>query len=403
MTADVRPTAPLADSPVKLFLVAAAVVAAILVALEDWRLLFAHGRDQPLGRDFLIFWLASSDIWHGDLAKVFDPWQFSKALHDILGGPLGFTPFPYPPLAVWFIAPLAALPYAVAWPTWLIVTFAAFAATLRRFFATRAQWLLILLTAPASLVNIADGQNGFLSAALLGGGLLALERRPILAGVLIGLLTFKPQLGLLLPFVLLAGGYYRVFVTAAATTLLLFAGSLAWLGWEPWSLYFEIGVPMQRLLLETGLGPFMVMVPSFLMSARILDLPVWLGYAVQAAVALVALVTCCWAIRRKAPLERRIAVIMAGALVAPPYCFNYDLPVLVAAQVLAWPGYRALDASERIVSALAWLSPVLMVVAGIAHMPVAPIVLLAQFFVLLRWLAAPAAAAVSAGARSAAA
>ena len=366
-------------------------------------MLFADGRDQPLSRDFLVFWLASAGIWAGEFTKVFDPWEFSKALHAILGGPLAFTPFPYPPLAAWFIAPLAAVPLAVSWPTWLIATFAAFATTLRRFFATRTQWLLILLTAPASLVNIVDGQNGFLSAALLAGGLLALERRPILAGLLIGLLTFKPQLGLLLPFVLLAGGYYRVFVAASVTTLFLFAASIALLGWNPWSLYFDVGLPMQQRLLETGTGPFMAMVPTFVMSARILDLPIWLGYGLQAIVAVIVLIVCCWAIRQKAPLERRIAVIMAGAVLAPPYCFNYDLTILVAAQVLAWPGYRALVVSERTVFALAWLLPVLMVAAGIAHLPVAPIIILAQFLVIVRGLAVPTAAGLSADARSAAA
>jgi hypothetical protein len=403
VTAEASPATQRRRSPVTSFLIASAIAAAALIGIEDWRILFAQGHDQPLSRDFLIFYLASTSIWNGEVAKVFDPWLFSKSLHDVLGGPLAFTPFPYPPLAAWFIAPLAALPYAVAWPAWLVVTFGAFAATLRRFFATRRQWMLILLTAPASLVNIADGQNGFLSAALLCGGLLALERRPILAGVLIGLLTFKPQLGLLLPFVLLAGGYYRVFISAGVTTVALFAGSVSLLGWTPWSQYFEIGVPWQRMLLETGTGPFMVMVPTFMMSARILELPIWLGYTVQAIVALIVLLACCWAIRQKAPLERRIAVIMAGVIVAPPYCFNYDLPILVAAQVIAWPGYRALDLTERLAFALAWLLPVIMVVAGIAHIPVAPIIVLAQFFVLLRGLKVPAVGAVSADVRSAAA
>jgi hypothetical protein len=387
--------------PVTLFLAAAAILAAVLVAFDDWRLLFAGGHAKPLGRDFLIFWRASGDIWRGDLAAVFDPLKLSAAMDAILGGPPGFTSFPYPPLGTWFIAPLAALPYAVAWPAWLIVTFAAFAVSLRRFFTSTGAGLLLLATAPASLVNIAAGQNGFLSAALLGGGLLALERRPILAGLLIGLLSFKPQLGLLLPFVLLVGGYGRVFAVAAATCVTLFVGSVAFLGWTPWSLYFEAGLPLQRLLLETGLGPFMAMMPSFIMSARILDLPLWIGYALQAAVAIGVLVACCWAIRQKAPLEQRIAVVMAGAVVAPPYCFNYDLTILVAAQILAWPGRRSLETTELTVFALAWLLPALMVEAGIAGIPVAPVILLTQFLVLIKRLAAPAGTGVSADARSA--
>lgn len=402
MTAE-QPTAPTPRrSIVPAFLIIAAITGAILVGIEDWRLLFAHGRNQPIGRDFLIFWLASSAIWHGDFAAVFDPWKSSAALRAVIGGPEGFTPFPYPPLSVWFIAPLAALPYLSALPVWLIGTFAVFAAVMRRFFARNWHCIAVLATAPASLVNIADGQNGFLSAALLVAGLLALERRPILAGVLIGLLTFKPQLGMLLPVILLAGGYYRPFLSAALMTVALFGASVLLLGWEPWRLYWNVGVPMQQVFMEIGTGPFVIMIPTFFMAARILELPLWFGYGIQGVVAVGVLIACCWAIRQKAPLEQRIAVVLVGALLAPPYCFNYDMTVLVAAQVIAWPGYRNLDAMDRAVFALAWLLPPAMVVAGMAHAPIAPIVLLAQFLVLIRRLA-PAVERVSAGARSAAA
>ena len=54
-------------------------------------------------------------------------------------------------------------------------------------------------------VNVGHGQNGFLTAALLGGALHWLDRRPWLAGVLIGCLAYKPQFGVLIPVALLAG------------------------------------------------------------------------------------------------------------------------------------------------------------------------------------------------------
>jgi hypothetical protein len=378
------------DFPVHLFLVIATLVAAAAVAFDDWRLLFAGGHHWPLERDFVIFRVASEAIWRGDLITVFDPSRFSALLSDYFG-PQVFTPFPYPPLAVWFVAPLAALPSVLAWPTWLVITFAGFAAALRRCFAGSWQWVLMLVAAPASLVNIASGQNGFLSAALLAGGLLLLERRPIVAGVLIGLLTFKPQLGILLPAVFLAGGYYRAFAGAAATTLLLFAGSVALLGWMPWSLYLDIGLQMQWRLLDEGVGAFTFMVPTFFMAARLLGLPLWLSYAAHGIVAVAVLATCCWAIRRPAPLQRRIALVMTGALLVPPYVFNYDMTILLAAQVIAWPGYRNMNGFDRAVFAMAWLVPAFVMEAGIARLPIAPLILLSQFLVLLRWVKSEAA------------
>src|SRR3546814_8773713 len=64
--------------------------------------------------------------------------------------------------------------------------------------------LLALLLAPATFANFSDGQNGFLTGALLIGGLRLLGTKPIVAGILFGILTVKPQLGIRLPFALLA-------------------------------------------------------------------------------------------------------------------------------------------------------------------------------------------------------
>ena len=69
------------------------------------------------------------------------------------------------------------------------------------------------------LVCLGHGQTGFLTGALLAGGVLALPRHEILAGVFFGLLAYKPQFGLLIPFVLLAGGYWRAIAAATATVL----------------------------------------------------------------------------------------------------------------------------------------------------------------------------------------
>ena len=86
---------------------------------------------------------------------------------------------------------------------------------------------------PACPINAIGGQNGFLSAALFLGGVLNIDRRPILSGVLIGLLTFKPHLGVVLPFALVALGAWRVIASAAVTALALFAAATPSSDWTP--------------------------------------------------------------------------------------------------------------------------------------------------------------------------
>jgi hypothetical protein len=388
VTGEARP-APGAPprSKLPLFLVISALAATGFVIGFDYRLTAGQpGHGPPLGADFLVFWYASHLIWQGDFATLFDPWKFSAAIDAVTGGPDAFKPFPYPPVALWFVAPIAALPFAVALPLWQLATFTAFVQPLRRFFPSWASCVLILLTAPASLVNIADGQNGFLSAALLCGGLLLLERRPALAGLLFGLLTFKPQLGLLLPLVLIAGGYTRSFLVAAATAAGLVLASIALFGWVPWATYLTVGLGAQRQLLDIGTGPFMVMVPSFFMAGRLLELPLAVDYAVQGVVALGVVAACCWAIRRPIALERRAALVMVGTLLVSPYCFNYDMCILVAAQVIAWPGYRQRGTSEEGFQAAAWILPAAMIGIGLARLPIAPLILLAVFLFMLRRL-----------------
>ena len=61
-----------------------------------------------------------------------------------------------------------------------------------------------------------------------------------------------------------------------------------------------------------------------------------------------------------------------------------DIPL--AAQVIAWPGYRNMNGFDRAVFAMAWLVPAFVMEAGIARLPIAPLILLSQFLVLLRWV-----------------
>jgi len=102
------------------------------------------------------------------------------------------------------------------------------------------------------LVNIGHGQNGFLTAALLGGALHWLDRRPLLAGVLIGLLAYKPQFGVLIPLALLANGRWSSIGAAAATVAALVAVSYVTLGSEVWHAFANSTTFTRTVVLEQG-------------------------------------------------------------------------------------------------------------------------------------------------------
>src|ERR1700738_4241155 len=94
--------------------------------------------------------------------------------------------------------------------------------------------LLLALAFPVVLTNTLVGQNGFLTASLIGGMLYLMPTRPVLAGICLGLLSYKPQYGLLFPLVLIAAAEWTVLVTAAIVATAIAAASWLAFGTESW-------------------------------------------------------------------------------------------------------------------------------------------------------------------------
>jgi len=220
------------------------------------------------------------------------------------------------------------------------------------------------------------------------GGLAVLPRRPIVAGVLFGLLTFKPQLGLLIPVALAAGGHWRAFAAAAITALALLAGSVGLVGLGGWEAYVTKVLAVQERFLTVGVGFFKLMMPSPFMAARLLGLGATVGYVAQAVCALSAAAATLWAWRRDVAPELRVAVVLIGTFLVSPYAFNYDMTIIsVAVVILAVHGLReGFVFGERAVLTAAWFVPVAMMYLH-AVVPVAPLVVVALFAVALRRVA----------------
>jgi alpha-1,2-mannosyltransferase len=183
-----------------------------------------------VGRDFGAFWTAAELARHGHAADAYgDPER--SALVALFGSGV-YPPFFYPPTALLFWLPFAFLPFAAAVALWTAVTGSAYAMAIRTLLGGRS--VVTALAYPGVLVCALYGQNSFLSAALLSGAALTLDRYPALAGILIGLLAYKPQLALLAPLALAMAGRWRTLGAAAFTVAVLLGGSVLAFGVEPW-------------------------------------------------------------------------------------------------------------------------------------------------------------------------
>jgi hypothetical protein len=209
------------------------------------------------------------------------------------------------------------------------------------------------------LLNIVYGQNGFLSAFLLGGGILLLDRYPIWSGILFGLLTYKPTIAALVFIALAAGRYWKSLVAAVASTLALVLASLLVFGIKPWHNFWVI-LPIPMKLLETGVAAW-VMIPTFFSTVLSLGYSVREAYAVQAVAMIAALAAVIWTWSRKTSLASRGSVLVLGILLFSPYLILYDYCIL--ALPLAWLWQDGYDHGrlwgERSVLLAAWTMPYL--------------------------------------------
>jgi hypothetical protein len=313
----------------------------------------------PLGRDFINVWSGPQVAFGDKVSALFDLRGYHEAIGRLFGTPLPFHNWGYPLFTLPAFWPLAQLPYFWALAVWTVGLFAIFAAIVLGEVEPdrRRQALLLLVFTPACLINLIGGQNGFLSAALFLGGVLYIDRRPILAGVLIGLLTFKPHLGIVLPFALVALGAWRVIASAAVTALALVAASTAIFGVDAWRDYFAVVGPYQTLLLQNFEGFYTNMMVSVLASARKMGVsyPVALGVQVIISLSVIALAT--WAVRRIADPCARAFLLVTATLLATPYAFNYDMTALGAVLVWVMVGRLPHRAEAGPAYILAWLAP----------------------------------------------
>lgn len=329
-----------------------------------------------IGRDFITTWMGGRSV-HGygpPLHKWFDPEVYNVALRVMLGPNFPQHFWSYPPHLVLFTWPLGLLPYLPAYLLWCAVGLGLYllacATTVRR------EYLLFLAAAPGVAVCIFFGQNGFFTAALLAGGFALLDRRPILAGILFGILTVKPQLGILLPIVLLLQGRWWTILLAVATAGALVAGANHLFGPEIWSEFIEKVIPQQRWLLENGGGALFLTVSSVFFAGRLVGLPIDLAWNLQGLVSFLAVAAVIWTYWRRRDPVLSMAVFVTATFLASPYVLNYDM-VIFGFIVAALRQRGNNTPIDHALGVAIWSLPVTMMLFGAISVPIAPLVLAA--------------------------
>lgn len=304
--------------------------------------------------DFCWIWVSGKFAGSTDPSRIYDHSTYAAA-QDLFYRPgecLFMHQYIYPPIFLFFSYPLGLMPYLAAFAMWVIATFLLYEATV---------WTIIPRTAavvaaitPAAVKNIQLGHTGFMVAALIGLSLVLSERRPWLSGIFLGLLTCKPQYGVLFPFALAASRNWRALAGAAATSAALGMAAALAFGFHGWPAFIE--TLFDR---NTGLSPdeeVELSLQSVYSLLRWAGAGVTIAWTVQVAAALlVALgVATVWA--KPASPALKAAFLCVGSIILTPYVLAYDLCILtIGVAFLVSDGLSSgFLPGERIVILVCW-------------------------------------------------
>jgi len=376
-----RASAPIAQTVYAAFTLAAVGLLVALFAL-DFKLALAQSFPSfvfdpagfPVGRDFLNTWMGGRSAFSGGPAAWFDFHVYTAEVQKVIGDPdLEPLFWSYPPHILLFIWPFGLLGFLPAYALWCIMGLALYVRSALAGGVDPKFWLFLAI-APAVTVNIFLGQNGFLTAALLIGGLANLDRRPLVAGILFGILTVKPQFGLLLPVMLVLTSRWRVIAVAVATAAVLVAATAMWFGAGIWTEYLQKVVPQQHWLLMAAGDHAWPIVSSAFVNARLVGLSndwAWAAQAVSSCCALTAVVWTFW--RRRDPVLSQ-ALFVTATFLFSPWMLNYDM--VVFGWIVALLRARADETyADHALSLAVWTLPILMFPFGFSHLPIALVVL----------------------------
>jgi hypothetical protein len=278
--------------------------------------------------DFVNVWAAGKMVLDGHPALAYD-WELQKQVELALLKQdfIGYFAWHYPPPFLFVASLLAMFPYSVAFIGWVAVSILPYLAVMRAIVG-RSFGLVLAVAFPMVLNNALVGQNGFLTAALIGGTLYLMPTRKIAAGICLGLLTYKPQYGLLFPLVLIAASEWTVFVSAGVTAIVLALASWLAFGTGSWLAFFHWMPMFSQAFLSEGKATWWKLqsVLSLVRYCGGSEQLAWICQWIVSGAVAIALVVM-WR-SRAIRYELKAASLAIGTMLITPYLFMYDMMVL---------------------------------------------------------------------------
>lgn len=365
----------------------------LIILLDQWSYLYdTFNRGQVFGRDAYNLWSAGRILLEEDSAEnIYNNAAFTAFQIKSAGEGIGWNAYFYPPPAFLTAALVGLAPYPIALPIYSLAGLAAFILAVSAPNYKRSI-ILLLLIAPMTSFNIIMGQNGLISAALLIGGLRLLSYRPSLAGVLFGLLAFKPILGLLIPPLLLIRRDWAAFISASLTVAISTILPILLWGQAVWPLFFSQAVEVQQNTLHHGIGIGMYMIPSAFNSARILGADTFTSYIVQALFSTSAIIIfIIYFIKsRKSPRSalspQDILVFILATTIISPYIHSYDFSMIEGAILIFCVNVKdkATTPALSFLIVTCWYTGLLSLFGNMANIPFAPLALIIALCIVSR-------------------
>ena len=336
--------------------------------------------------DFHDVWAAASLAAGGEASAAYDDARLEAEQQGLPGSERGFFKWLYPPPFFLFVIPLGLLPVLPAFAAWVTITACLALSAVRRI---AGQWMVIVaVVVPATFFNFLIGQNGMLTAGLFAWGMLLLRDRPVLAGAVLGLMTYKPQFFPLVMLALLAGRQWHAAIAACASALSIALVSLVAFGPGTWEAFFDTATNAGRDVYRDGGFVQLEKMASVSAMMRLAGASGAASQVAQLVAGVLGAVAVAVLWRRNAAPEYRFAGLALGVLLATPYLYHYDLTLLAFA--VLWIGVR-LQADGRLAAwhwvlfAVALALPILgTAVAQQAGLVIGPMVVVAMLTLVCR-------------------
>jgi hypothetical protein len=301
-----------------------ATIVATLILLDG----IVLTEDGVVGGDFLAFYTAGTFASAGDALAAYDFNAFDAKLKELAPlEHLGMM-WQYPPAMFFVLAPFALLPYKVSFAVWCGLGWTALLLALRTL-DFRGYSLLALAFSPLCVTVIDNGQISLATTALLILSAYDPKQRWLMAGLAAGLLTLKPQLGILLPIAYLMCGAWRTIFVAALTAMVLHSVSLIVFGVEGWRDFLFAVARLNADVTSAGLHTPPEGMTTLFGQLRMLGAPSSFAVPTQYTFSVMIVITVALVWRRSSDTLGKAAMVCAGAILATPYAYGYEMAALV--------------------------------------------------------------------------